>query len=168
MSIVQDGMGCPFFAPCVYGYCCGQALTDVTPDVMDIPDPGACSVAKKVQLLLLFPVEMCQWYVLVPFLQIASAEGPEFDDARVVTDSWVIQKLMDAGYTKALLYTHKQDMLSTLASHYCLLNVKAELDQFCEGLETLGLLAEIKNHPQVFRCLFVSGENALTAGTVIC
>ena len=75
---------------------------------------------------------------------------------------------MDAGYTKALLYMHKQDILPTLAYHYCLLNVEAELDQVCKGLQILGLLGENKDHSQVFQCLFVSGENILTAGIVIC
>ena len=67
---------------------------------------------------------------------------------------------MDVGCTKALLYLHKQDILSTLAYHYCLLNVKAELDQFCKGLQILVLLGETKDHSQVFQCLFVSGENS--------
>jgi hypothetical protein len=139
MAIVQDGMDCPFFAPCVYDYCCCQALTDTKPDIMDIPDPDACLVAKK----------------------IANAEGPGFDD--VVTDNRVLYILSDAGCTKALLYRRKQDMLSSLAFLYCLLNVKAELDQFCEGLKTFGVLSKMKDHPQMFRCLFVSKEEPLTA-----
>lgn len=83
-----------------------------------------------------------------------------------MADNEVLQKVMDAGYTKPLLHMHKQDMLSTLAVHYCLLNVKAELDQLCEGLETLGLLSAIREYPQLFQCLFVSEGNCLTAGTV--
>ncbi|XP_062519120.1 uncharacterized protein LOC134194208 [Corticium candelabrum] len=48
MAFVQDGMGCPVFAPCVYSYLCGKTLTEIKPDIMDIPDPDVCSIAKQV------------------------------------------------------------------------------------------------------------------------
>ena len=38
-GIVQDEMCCPFFAICISLYCCGQTLTDVKSDIIDIPDP---------------------------------------------------------------------------------------------------------------------------------
>ena len=39
MGIFQDGMCCPFFAICISLYCCGQTLTGVKSDIIDIPDP---------------------------------------------------------------------------------------------------------------------------------
>ncbi|XP_062523703.1 uncharacterized protein LOC134198345 [Corticium candelabrum] len=50
MAVVQDGMGCPVFAPCVYSYLCGKTLTEIKSDIMDIPDPDVCSIAKQVLL----------------------------------------------------------------------------------------------------------------------
>ena len=96
-------------------------------------------------------------------LHIANANGLEFDN--LLTDNEVLQKLMDAGYTKPLLHIYKQDMLSALAVHFCLLSVKAELDQLREGLETLHVLSAMMKHPHVFQCLFVAEHNPLTAGT---
>ena len=71
---------------------------------------------------------------------------------------------MDAGYTKPL-HIYKQDMLSALAVHFCLLSVKAELDQLREGLETLHVLSAMMKHPHVFQCLSVAERSPLTAGT---
>ena len=72
---------------------------------------------------------------------------------------------MDAGYTKLLLHIYKQDMLSALAVHFCLLGVKAELDQLRELLETLHVRSAMTKHPHVFQCLFGAERNPLTAGT---
>ena len=73
MAIVQDGMGCPcpVFAPCVYSYLCGKTLTEIKPDIMDIPDRDVCSIAKQV-LLWLFT-----FYLLfaMTVLQITDANG---------------------------------------------------------------------------------------------
>ena len=72
---------------------------------------------------------------------------------------------MDAGYTKPLLHIYKQDILSALAVRFCLLSVKAELDQLREVLETLHVRSAMMKHPHVFQCLFGAERNPLTAGT---
>lgn len=43
---------------------------------------------------------------------------------------------------------------------------KAALDQFCKGLATLGVLAEIENNPARFEKFFVHSEEEITAGFV--
>ena len=96
-------------------------------------------------------------------LQMADANGPEFDN--LLTDNEMLQRLLDTGYTKPLLHIYKQDMLSALAVHVCLLSVKAELDQLREILETLHVRSAMMKHPHVFQCLFVAERNPLTAGT---
>ena len=43
---------------------------------------------------------------------------------------------------------------------------KAALDQFCKGLATLGVLAEIENNPARFEKFFVHSKEEITAGFV--
>ena len=43
---------------------------------------------------------------------------------------------------------------------------KAALDQFCKGLATLGVLAEIENNPASFEKFFVHSKEEITAGFV--
>ena len=94
---------------------------------------------------------------------MADANGLEFDN--LLTDNEEMQKLMDTGYTKPLLHIYKQDMLSALAVHVCLLSVKAELDQLREILETLHVRSAVMKHPHVFQCLFGAERNRPTAIT---
>ena len=55
--------------------------------------------------------------------------------------------------------------LSTLTLHHCVLATKAELDQFCDGLQTLGVLKCIRENPDTFKEFFVADENQkLTSG----
>ena len=98
-------------------------------------------------------------------LEIADANGLEFDN--LLTDNEVLQTFMDVGYTKPLILRCKQQMLSALAVHFCLLGVKAELDQFRKELETPHVLSAMIKQSHAFQCLFVSERNPLTAGTVL-
>lgn len=54
---------------------------------------------------------------------------------------------------------------SSLIDYHCILKVKAEMDQFLEGLTSLGILDAIKSQPEVMKPLFVA-ENSerITAG----
>ena len=76
--------------------------------------------------------------------------------------------LVQAGYTKPLNLVSleaKGQMIRTLLSHYGLLQVKAELDQFKEGLLKGMLLVEIQKNAESFLPVFTSvGEQPLTSG----
>ena len=50
----------------------------------------------------------------------------------------------------------KSMLKSSLIDYYCLLKVKAEMDQFAEGLKDLGLLEMMQHHPSLFKSLFVA------------
>ena len=52
--------------------------------------------------------------------------------------------------------TDKCALKSALVDYYCLLKVKAAMDQYMEGLDELGILEMLKEHPGVMRPLFVS------------
>lgn len=47
----------------------------------------------------------------------------------------------------------KSMLKSSLIDYYCLLKVKAEMDQFAEGLKDLGLLETMRHHPSLFKSL---------------
>lgn len=80
----------------------------------------------------------------------------------------VSEIIFQAGYTKPLNLVSleaKDQIVRALLSHFGLLQVKAELDQFKEGLLIGMLLVEIQKHPELFLPVFTSvGEHPLTAG----
>lgn len=60
----------------------------------------------------------------------------------------------------------KVDIIQALALHDVILQSKAELDQFCEGLESRGVLSAIRRNPDVARKYFcIDGRKKLTSGT---
>ena len=77
--------------------------------------------------------------------------------------------LADAGYTKPLnqvLLENKAHLIHALSAHFGLLIVKAEIDQFKEGLlKGMQLLMELQKHPELLVSVFTcAGEKPLTAG----
>ena len=64
--------------------------------------------------------------------------------------SW---KLVSASHF--LTVDDKPAILNTLKNHHGIVEVKAEVDQFCEGLVTLGVLDCIKRFPDVMQPLFM-------------
>ena len=58
------------------------------------------------------------------------------------------------------------DALAALALHHCILSIKAELDQLCEGLKCMGVLEVIRQNTDIFLPYFLaSGNTTLTAGS---
>ena len=49
----------------------------------------------------------------------------------------------------------RECLRSALLDYHCMLKVKAEMDQFAEGLMSLGVLEMVKHHPDLFAPLFV-------------
>ena len=80
--------------------------------------------------------------------------------------------LLETGYHKplsTLTVTDVPMLCNALRSHHGIIKVKAELDQFCEGLETLGVLQSVKKHPNLMRPLFVASSYVqLTRGRYLC
>ena len=59
--------------------------------------------------------------------------------------------IVETGYRKPLCMITVEDipgLKQTLRDHV-LVKVKAELDQFCEGLNTLGVLEKMKKYPVI-------------------
>jgi hypothetical protein len=142
MSIVHEGPGMPFITKTIFDYISGVDIcqVSVSPRAIPIPDIAA------------FAVEM------------GEASDTEFAD--ILKREEVLEILVDAG-CHSLQQKDKQSVLRMLCLHHCLLVIKAELDQLCEGLCTLGVLDEIKRNPQFFAQFFLSeGSEDLTADYV--
>lgn len=69
----------------------------------------------------------------------------------------VIDVMIDAGCTVLgkLLPKDRMTIVQTLSLHHCLLSVKAELDQMCDGLKLLGVLDASRQHPELFSRFFL-------------
>ena len=64
---------------------------------------------------------------------------------------------------KDIRFSEKNTLISGIAKHFVIHQVKAELDQILSGLsETLNVLVLIKQHPNLFRPLFVFNEIKVT------
>ncbi len=57
---------------------------------------------------------------------------------------------------------------SALLDYHCMLKAKAAMDQFCEGLEELGVLRMVRSFPAVMRPLFIASVQELRAGNCAC
>lgn len=75
-------------------------------------------------------------------------------------DQW-LTLLLETGYRKALSSLTVEDLIGikrTLRNFYMLLRVKAEIDQFLEGLSCLGVLDQVRSHPMLMQPLLIPSE----------
>lgn len=80
--------------------------------------------------------------------------------------------LCDCGFTRPsslVKEKHKVDIIQALALHCVILRSKAEIDQFCKGLVSCGVLVAIRRNPDLARnCFCVEGHEKLTSGEFSC
>ena len=77
--------------------------------------------------------------------------------------------ILETGYRKPLSILSVSDkaaVASTLKTHV-LARVKPELDQFADGLNSLGVLEAVKSHPQLMTPFFTHIPVVLRAGRVL-
>ena len=67
--------------------------------------------------------------------------------------------LAETGYKKPPRLSDKFEMCSTLKQYHTITKIKAELDQFMEGLETMGVLNMMKQHSDVMKVFFVTSDD---------
>ena len=61
----------------------------------------------------------------------------------------------------------KEEILSVLLDYHLMIKMKAEMDQYIEGLEQLGVLVAVRNNPDLFRDFFVYNEVPISAGKTL-
>ena len=75
--------------------------------------------------------------------------------------------LLETGFKKPLTQlelSDKQRVQSLLLNYHCILKVKGEMDQFREGLESLGVMKALSRNASLLKLFFVSPRKTLTAG----
>ena len=101
-------------------------------------------------------------------MQVTDAQDADELQAVFAMDE-AAELLLSTGFRKplcSLAMEDKECLRSVLLDYHCLLKVKAEMDQFAEGLKSLGVLDMLKRHPDLFSSLFVDGGSTpLTPGT---
>lgn len=107
-----------------------------------------------------------------PFLQFCYQIQSAPDEQalrKVASDNCTI--LIESGLTMPLASVTLCDvdtMVQTIALHHVLLKAKAEMDQFMQGLNALGVLTAIKAHPNLFEAYFsIDVNSSLTAGIYV-
>ena len=75
--------------------------------------------------------------------------------------------LCETGYRKpvcSLKLVDKPSLLATLLDYHLMIKVKAEMDQFKEGLHTLGFYEDFKSNPFLWEPYFMNVNEQLTSG----
>ena len=75
--------------------------------------------------------------------------------------------LYDTGYRKSLCSLKLSDrhaVLGALLDYHLMIKVKAEMDQFKEGLQSLGYLECLQSNPSLWKEYFLDSSVPLTAG----
>ena len=66
--------------------------------------------------------------------------------------------LLETGFTRLpqdLGVADKDDITTSLKQYHCMIKLKAEMDQFCEGLDKLNVLKCVREHPVVMKELLI-------------
>ena len=61
----------------------------------------------------------------------------------------------------------KEEVISILLDYYLIIKHKCCLDQFGEGLQTLGILSAVQRNPCLWKTLFVTSDAGLSTGKVL-
>ena len=154
MSIIQDGFGLPIFSLSLYQYfVCGDMLSiNVADD--QIPDPGLRELVSLVSL------HACVSYSYSANCGLFSCR---FELLMVTIHCLIFSRmrtwqatLMKLGIERQLL-ENRNEIVQVMATHHTL--VKAQIDQFLDGLRCLLIDEEIKRHPDMTQPLFVQQAN---------
>ena len=75
--------------------------------------------------------------------------------------------LQETGYRKPfvkLTMADKCELKAAMVDYHCMIKVKAAMDQYAEGLQSLKVLDLVHQFPSLTRPFFVADNNKITAG----
>lgn len=78
--------------------------------------------------------------------------------------------LLTSGFSKPptkLKWDDRAVLVQSLTLHHGLLECKAEIDQFCEGLKCFNVLDNIKENPLVLKSFLCLRTSSLNSGTYV-
>ncbi|XP_065917601.1 uncharacterized protein [Dysidea avara] len=94
-------------------------------------------------------------------LQLRTADNEE-SIAGTFQSEEVMGLLGETGYKKPPSFLERWEMCSSIKNYHTLTKVKAETDQFMEGLEALGVLQMIKDNEELMKVFFLPQKEKLT------
>ena len=169
MSIIQDGVGFPVLTPAVYHYMVSGDITGTTIADEHIPDAAVKYMHRYLGGLPYLTIQVyCVDYLLCMTLQIHSATDDK-SLQEIFADNDTSDKLLETGYRKpltSLTLNDREEIVGVLKLYHTLIKVKAEIDQFVEGLQCLGIHGYMKLYPELMEPVFVNKNcKSLSAGT---
>lgn len=102
-------------------------------------------------------------------MQLKDAEM-DVDLRTILSMDETLDLLMATGFRRAvsqLTLADRDYVVSALLDYHLMGKVKAEMDQFIDGLSTLGLLDVIRANPEKFEPFFLHSNVKLTSGIII-
>ena len=101
--------------------------------------------------------------------QIDASEN-DLDMQMVFAIDEAAELLLETGFRKPLMslgLSDKKRVQEVLLGFHCVLKVKGEMDQFRQGLSSLGVLQALNNNASTMKSLFVSPSCKITAGKCV-
>ena len=99
-------------------------------------------------------------------MQLDEAEND--DDVKLIFAVDEISGLMlETGYRKPfakLTMADRSALKAAMVDYHCMIKVKAAMDQYMEGLQSLKILDLVRKFPSFSRPLFVADNKRITAG----
>ena len=160
MSVAQGGPGLPIFDNAVLEYFSHRMLTWSSNRFRQSPTAVEVSAAAGIYIVINV---MCILAIEVLFPQLSDAKDHEIQAIFYVEDNATF--LLETGYHKPLhtLKLHDvTDMCALLTDYYCM--VKAEMDQFLEGLDMAGVAIYVKSHPHIMKPLLQYVPQSIDVG----
>ena len=142
LALVNGAVGPQFFSPPVVDYILNGNVNSVKCSVESIPSKATRNKLEEIDSI---------------------TDAKEFED-KVVT--YFGDSLRDMGYAKPIVISNKKEFLRTATIHYTLVHSICELNQFIDGLNVVGVLQILRNHPVESRAILQCSCNKLTAETV--
>ena len=99
-------------------------------------------------------------------MQLHNAENDEDLKVLFAMDE-ALDLLLTTGFRKPisrLTISDRFNLIAALLDYHLMAKAKAEMDQFCEGLNTLGFLKAMRATPSIFEPYFTQIETNLTPG----
>ena len=79
----------------------------------------------------------------------------------------MIDSLLRSGWVKSVTLANRGIALQNLIIHEVLVKRKEALDQFCKGLQTLGILSAIQTCPEAMKVYFIAQQTPLSVAVML-
>ncbi len=81
----------------------------------------------------------------------------------------VMDLVSQSGYRKPLpshTLQDKEAIISAVLDYHLMMKVKSSMDQFMDGLKSVGFLERVQQHPLLWKPFFISSSQTLVPGII--